>query len=127
MKTGIRLQGDLIILTLLTLDMVVVLVILIGMIQTGIVRLVIKKVDVVVNTIKQGLQLTDALDAPELRELATLVQNVLGCARLLIQILLVRLDFTTVQQLIIECVSRIRLKLSRDILALIKERNVLQQ
>ena len=124
-RTGIRLLGDIRTIALLTLDMVRVLATTIGIIRTGIVRRGIKKVLVAVNTIKLGLHRTNALDAPELRERATLVQNVLGCAQLLIRILLVHLDFTTVQQLIIECVSRIRLKLSQGIRVLIMDRNAL--
>lgn len=124
-RTGIRLLGGMLIIVLLTLDMVRVLATTIGMLRTGIVRRGIKKVLVVVNTIKLGLPLTNALDAPELRERATLVQNVLGYVRRLIQILLVRLVGMVALLLVTESVNRIHLKLSQDIRVLIMDRNAL--
>jgi len=124
-RTGIRLLGGIRTIALLTLDMFRGLATTIDMLRSGIVRRGIKKVLVVVNTIKLGLPLTNALDAPELRERATLVQNVLGCARHLIQILLVRLVGMVALLLVTESVNRIHLKLNQDILALIMDRNAL--
>lgn len=124
-RTGIRLLGDIRTIALLTLDMVRVLATTIGMIQTGIVRRGINQALAVANITKQEQRLISVLGALEPQELVILVRNVLGCARRLIQILLVRLVGMDALLLVTESAVRILIKLSPGIRVLIMDRNAL--